>query len=350
MNHDEFLRRKYFPRLDGLRAVSILLVLTWHSNVAALKLLHGQAGVTVFFVISGFIITTLLLREESNNGRASLRSFYIRRVFRIFPLYYLALLVFSLAVFAGFADDAGDYGLRLVHFLTYTNEFATDGTFGHSWSLAIEEKFYFIWPLLAFATPALMRSRVWVGTGLLVVTFAIGLFLPDGYFGIYCPIIAGCVLAILAHNARSYQLMSRTIARPAIALFLFALAVFAILASPYGHVQVLAGIAVALAFPALLFGDQWMGRWLEFKPLAYVGRRAYAIYLFHPLVGSALDVALPPSTQVAWQVIHFVLMLAFSVVLAEVLYRVVEKPMIKIGHRLAGRSKEVKGVPSAAGV
>jgi peptidoglycan/LPS O-acetylase OafA/YrhL len=340
------LQRKYFPRLDGLRALSILLVLTWHSHVSALKLLHGQAGVTVFFVISGFIITTLLLREESNNGRASLRSFYVRRVFRIFPLYYLALLIFSLATFAGFADDAGDYGLRLVHFLTYTNEFATDGTFGHSWSLAIEEKFYFVWPLLAFATPALARFRAWIGVALLAATFAIGLFLPDGYLGIYSPIIAGCVLAILAHRARSYAAMSRTLARPAIALPLFALAVAAILTSPYGHVQVVAGAAVAVAFPALLFGNQWMGKWLEFKPLTYIGRRAYAIYLFHPLVGSALDVALPNSTQVGLQVAHLVLMLVLSVVLAEVLYRVLEKRMIQLGQRLAGRSKSVEGVPS----
>src|SRR5437870_6361968 len=89
--HEEYLARKYFPALDGLRAVSVLLVLAYHVNSSLWDWLSGAEGVSIFFVISGFIITTMCLREESRDGRLSIRGFYLRRVCRIFPLYFVVL-------------------------------------------------------------------------------------------------------------------------------------------------------------------------------------------------------------------------------------------------------------------
>src|SRR5690606_33976224 len=103
-----FLAVRYWPALDGLRAVSILLVVLFHTTDPVWQVIDGRMGVTLFFVISGFLITTLLLREEERRGQVSLRGFYIRRIFRIAPLYYLALgatLVLVLAMGVGERTD-----------------------------------------------------------------------------------------------------------------------------------------------------------------------------------------------------------------------------------------------------
>jgi peptidoglycan/LPS O-acetylase OafA/YrhL len=85
VSHEEYLNRRYFAPLDGLRAVSILLVMTAHTTDPLFHRLHGAVGVTIFFVISGYLITTLLLREEERHGHARIKAFYIRRAFRILP-------------------------------------------------------------------------------------------------------------------------------------------------------------------------------------------------------------------------------------------------------------------------
>ena len=121
-------------------------------------------------MISGFLITTLLLREEERAGRASLWRFYTRRVFRIFPLYFFALAVFSaLVLLFRLGNDPDAFAERLPLLATYNGEFAGSGTFSHSWSLGIEEKFYLVWPLLAFGCLAIRRRRLVVAMGVLVV-------------------------------------------------------------------------------------------------------------------------------------------------------------------------------------
>ena len=341
MNYAGFQETRYFGSLDGLRAISMFLVLIAHSHVTALYPINGHTGVTVFFVISGFLITTLLVREERRDGKVALSGFYIRRVFRLLPLYYLALAVFSVAVFAGLADNAGDYQSRLVFFLTFTNEFASSGTFSHSWSLAIEEKFYLVWAL-AFLAPAIARFRIGVSIALIVVTTAIGLLLPGAYLGIYFPIVAGCGLALAADSPAAYALISR-LSTAAVGLPLVLASVALMFLAPNGHVQVPVGIALTLTFPFLVFGPA--RRLLAARPLVFVGKRAYAIYLFHPLVGSAVDVVFDAGSSVAAQLAHLLFMFVGSLIVADLLFRFFEGPLIRLGHRLAGRTKALKGVP-----
>lgn len=334
LTFERFKAERYFSRLDGLRAVSILLVLIYHGKVSELAAMNGHTGVTIFFVISGFLITTLLLREDERNGKVALKAFYIRRVFRLLPLYYVALAATTAAVVAGFGTDTHEYWGRLPYFLTYMNEFAAPGTFGHSWSLAIEEKFYFVWPALAFAWPLAARHRSWLGVALLAATSLLGLLTPGWYFGVYAPILAGCVLAIVANKPQGFAVVSK-LAGTVPGLVLTALLVVAIALAPGGHTQVIVGLASALAFPFLLFGNDRLVGWLGHHWLTYIGERAYAIYLFHPLVGSAVEVALPAGGGIAFDVLHLVLMFAVSTVVAEILRRTVEDPLRKVGHRLS---------------
>ena len=146
-----------FGSLDGLRAISILMVI-WHHTASALypniRILRlGHLGVHFFFVISGFLLTTLLLREREKHGTISLKHFYIRRSLRIFPLYYAVILVYIAVVY--FVEPTSVYGLafwdNLKYYLTYTsNWFVTHDQprviFYFAWSLATEEQFYLMWP------------------------------------------------------------------------------------------------------------------------------------------------------------------------------------------------------------
>lgn len=331
---EQFKAERYFHRLDGLRAISIVMVLIYHGQIDQLGVLNGHTGVTIFFVISGFLITTLLLREEERNGKVALKAFYIRRVFRLLPLYYVALAVTTAAVIAGFGSDRHEYWSRMPYFLTYLNEFAAPGTFGHSWSLAIEEKFYFVWPALAFALPLGIKYRKWLGAALLGFTACLGLLAPGWYFGVYAPILAGCVLAIVTNHPRGFEFASRLAWTP-VGITLTAALVAAILLAPYGHTQVVVGLVCAAAFPFFLFGNQRLVGWLAQPWLRYIGERAYAIYLFHPLVGRVLEVVIPVDRGVLFGAVHLVLMLAFSTLVAEILRRLVENPMREIGRRLA---------------
>ena len=147
--------KKIIPSLNGLRAISIFIVIFSHVNIVNFsgtlahntRFLDGQFGVTVFFIISGFLITTLLMSEEERTGMISLQNFYLKRIIRIFPVYFILLAVYGLL-----------QSLGILHFttvswltsLTYTKNFHwnSDWETGHLWSLSIEEQFYLFWPLI----------------------------------------------------------------------------------------------------------------------------------------------------------------------------------------------------------
>jgi peptidoglycan/LPS O-acetylase OafA/YrhL len=212
----DYRATRRWPQLDGLRSVSILMVLASHMHDPMWNWIRGGRGVTLFFVISGFLITTLLLREEERTGAVSLRGFYIRRIFRIVPLYAAALLLATVLVLGlGLGEGTSNFTERLPLLATFNGEFAGTGTFSHSWSLGIEEKFYVIWPLL-IALP-LARRRLGGVLAVLVPVAAIAAFVPGvGYFGIYAPIVTGCALAVVMHYEPTYAFVQH-LARPQIA-------------------------------------------------------------------------------------------------------------------------------------
>lgn len=154
----DWLDRGQIPGLDGLRAIAVTWVVLVHSERTAgfpdwLRVVshHGHLGVDIFFVISGFLITTLLIRELERHGRINLRRFYIRRFLRIIPAYCALLAAVAISQSVGRIHvPARDW----IAALTYTTNWLYHPTWelGHTWSLAVEEHFYLIWPFVLFAT------------------------------------------------------------------------------------------------------------------------------------------------------------------------------------------------------
>lgn len=141
---------KYNPAIDGLRAISFLIVFLFHCNIPGFQV--GWSGVNIFFVLSGFLITSILLEAKHSNNYFT--GFYMRRILRIFPIYYAVLF----AMFAFWVLSGGGEWHRMLYYLTYTQNifhaFGADdpirGPIFHTWTLAIEEQFYLFWPFIVY--------------------------------------------------------------------------------------------------------------------------------------------------------------------------------------------------------
>ena len=206
------------PSLDGLRAVSILAVIVHHLALWYPALFHfhtwhvavqGRIGVDMFFVISGFLITLLLLRERRARQSISIKSFYLRRTFRIVPAYLLFCL--GVVVFRRLWSTPLP-GWQWAMVLTYTTDFFLNNltwSIGHTWSLSVEEHFYLIWPVVVCYFP---RQAIWGAIGCIIAAPFFRLFLfhhpnlgIDGdYFTLtrWDCIAMGCVLAYAMTSGR----------------------------------------------------------------------------------------------------------------------------------------------------
>jgi len=293
------------PGLDGLRAVSILLVLCGHldgtrgfySNPGFWGHLGDIAnlGVRVFFVISGYIITLLLLRETEKTGTISIKQFYIRRTLRIFPASYCFILFIALAYrFGLFTLHPGD----LLHAVTYTINYFPERSWwvGHLWSLSVEEQFYLLWP----ATLLLLGTRKGMKAAIAVVLLSPFVRLGIHYFWvsqeptignsfptIADPIATGCLLA-----GYKDDLLARPWFRKIIdsrLFFLIPLGAWALNVRPGARlrwlvletlINLLIGLCVCRA---TIHTKDWAGRALNSRPFVFVGVLSYSLYLWQQL-------------------------------------------------------------------
>jgi peptidoglycan/LPS O-acetylase OafA/YrhL len=343
LSFEAFQQRRHMLALDGLRALAILGVLFHHTRGKPFGLFHGYRGVWVFFVLSGFLITTLALREEVRTGRLDIRAFMIRRVFRILPLYYLMLAAYAIWVFVlnMEPDGAANFEHYFLNFVFYTPEFPIfltkfDVPFGQTWSLGIEEKFYVVWPFLAFGLLAHSRFRLAVTVGLILVTAM--LTATSGWlaqmWGSYTDILIGCLVAQLMQRREVYERLA-VLGRTWIAWAVFAGFAIATMSQWTGTQLGERGysIVAALALIALVTNQRGPATLLSASWLVRIGVWSYAIYLTHTIVFQVVNPLLPEGR--IWNGLTLVATLAIDLPICWLLHVLIEKPLIDVGKRLA---------------
>jgi peptidoglycan/LPS O-acetylase OafA/YrhL len=349
-------RVPYVPALDGLRAIAVIAVLLYHANLGWIP--GGFLGVEIFFVISGYLITLLLVSEHEQSGKLSFRRFWFRRARRLLPAVFALLLVVSLTVVLFVREQAartrGDVVAGLTYttnwYLTFTNSsyfesFGRPPMLQHLWSLAVEEQFYLVWPLvLAFLLWSCKRrpermvvpmlAMVVVSTVLMAV-----LYNPADPSAVYygtdtraAGLILGAAFALfwrpgyldrgpVAARGRTLDLVG-----------LAGLAVLALIMATMGDQDALlyrggflvVGIATLACIAMATHPGSLMSRFLSIRPIVWVGTRSYAIYLWHWPV----YVLTRPGIDVPWSPgFTLVVRLVITGVLAELSYRLIESPI-----------------------
>ncbi|PWI42721.1 acyltransferase family protein [Streptomyces sp. ICBB 8177] len=347
--------------LDGLRAVAVVSVVTYHVHASWLP--GGFLGVDLFFVISGYLITSLLTAERARTGRFRLGAFWIRRARRLLPAMWAVLtLAACTATLAGGDTYAGLRG-NVVAALTYSSNWwqiaQHDAYFTgvggkpvlqHLWSLAVEEQFYVLWPLLLWCLMAVLRRRrdqaaVTLALAAASFTAMALMYTPDTdtsrvYYGTDTHgggLLLGAAAALVLPLARATALRGRTHLRALDALGgggLLALVVAAWLLDGTGAAVYQGGLALscvaAVAVTVAAAGPGRFARVLSARPLVWVGRRSYGIYLWHwPIIACLTGVAPGFAASAAGRVT----MLGLTAVFAVTSYRVLEEPLIRLGVR-----------------
>lgn len=355
-----------FGGLDGLRAVAVLLVLVYHLFPGTLR--GGYLGVDVFFVISGFLISSLLLRELETNGRVRLGAFWRRRARRLLPALALVLLVCTALGAAVGGDVLVGVGAQIAGATFFVNNwlfiangidyFAKDTPelLRNTWSLSIEEQFYLVLPLLLIAAFTLRRPTAravpFLALGgvsaLLMVQLSVREDFPTRiYFGSDTHafgLLFGVALACLLHHraaapaarpGRSQQLLYLGVALAGAGClgWLAATLPEASSASFQGGFQ-LATLAALAAVWAVTRPGALVGQALDMQPMRWIGERSYGIYLWHWPLLVLFNAASPPwaaSPAATW--LTGFAALAATVIVSALSYSFIEQPVRRLGLR-----------------
>lgn len=337
---------KRIPSLDGLRAVSIFLVILGHlyrttgyplNAVTRFLGDFSHFGVQIFFVISGFLITSLLLNEKSSTGVISLKAFYLRRSFRIFPAAFV-YIVFATAMRWLFHHPFP--AKFLIFALTYTWCYVHGGPWvlSHLWSLSVEEQFYLLWPVALVFAFGIRKQTCWA----VMILAPIARILYQHYSpalgssafpAVADNLAAGCLLALYAPQLR--RLPAWVYGLPAT----LAVVLATLVAGYYSErlPGMISGVVPALIAMAMHQLVVRQDRLLNNQVAGYIGRLSYSIYLFQ----QPFTIQSPATNR--WSLFPINLLLAVSLALLS--YYLVERPMLGVGHRLNAkllRSREAR--------
>jgi peptidoglycan/LPS O-acetylase OafA/YrhL len=344
------------PAIDGLRGLAIIGVLLFHLGIPKCSL--GWTGVELFFVISGFLITRILL--NTCEDRDYFKRFYVRRALRIFPIYYLVVITYTAAaVFSTSVEALRMLPMYYVYLQTIPqlrSQFTVVAMLGHTWTLAIEEQFYFIWPLVIF----LVKGRKLLVVITVMIFAAMGLrllslrfanpFLVDGWIGVQIDTLAAG--AMVAYTSRIYD--RQTMQRYLTVAFLGGVASLLLLVSIVGTsvfwtpkiwgrswygpllISVLACTFAGIVGLAAI-GHRWT-RWLEFRSLMRWGKISYGIYLFHPFVFLFVDIVVRHTVHAQSHLASRSIMLvklSLTYLVGSVSWKLIESPILQLKGRFA---------------
>jgi peptidoglycan/LPS O-acetylase OafA/YrhL len=351
--HGAFLRTRHFGSLDGIRCFSILAVVwhhTDHSWVGARWAGRGFLGVDMFFVLSGFLIVTLILREKERTGTVSLKDFYVRRTLRIFPIYY-GLLLGLAAVYLLLKphdDDTRALVAKLPFYLLYLCNFLAvhANNLAITWSLATEEQFYMLWPTVE---KVIRGSAIfWVlGAVLLLnqlVNFGVAdpllnrVYSPDHHPEIldvtFTPIALGVLLAHVLHRPKGFAIVHRLVGSPWSSPFAACALGAALIAAPAdiaGWPRLLIQLLMTLLLASVVLReDHRLSRPLSWKPIVRIGVVSYGMYLFHMLIRHAVLAAMRRAGLEGIILLDFVLVSLATWLFAEVSFHFYEKRFLAL--------------------
>ncbi len=349
------LARKHLPGLDGIRAIAVSLVILYHAGLP----LPGGTGVLLFFVLSGFLITWLLLEEAQNTGRVSLRNFYIRRALRILPAFYVyAAAVLAMAWVRHRPVNYAQLTAALLYVNNYWQGIHGDPNtgFSHTWSLAVEEQFYILWPMLFLSlrrNPARMARvltcailAVWIYRLVLVFVFHVNQgYLYEAFDTRADSLMLGCLLAVLLHEgfaARLFRIACSGRWTVLLTLLLFGLSAVAESRSAFDYRDTI-GFALNGTLAFFLIAQVIPGRGpaglLNWAPIRYLGRISYSLYLWQQIAVPVAEKALAgvhPALRLAGE-------FAAVTAVASASWFCVEKPILGLKKRFgaitAGRTR-----------
>ncbi|MBC2014478.1 acetyltransferase [Listeria welshimeri] len=352
--------RKYVPSIDGLRALAVIAVIAYHLNFSWAK--GGFIGVDIFFVLSGYLITNILLTQWEKNQTLQLKQFWLRRFRRLIPAAYVMIVVvviFSVLFHSEILKNLRGDAIAsffyvsnwwfIFHNVSYFDSFGMPSPLKNLWSLAIEEQFYLIWPvfLLVFLrwvkNPKLLLKIV-IGLGLLSAIWMTILYVPGTdpsrvYYGTdtrLFDLLSGCALAFVwPFNRLSPNIPKRSKAALNIAgtisiLFFFLITALVSEYQPFLYrggllfVAIMGVVMIAtIAHPA-----SYLSKIFSFKPLRWIGTRSYGIYLWHYPIITLTTPVLEIGQPSIWRSI---LQVAATFIIAELSFHYIETPIRKNG-------------------
>lgn len=345
----------YIPKLDSLRAIAAFMVIVSH-YFEELKLGHfayGANGVPIFFVISGFLITSILLAQKNKLDKSLwelFKNFIIKRALRLFPIYYLMIIVlFGLSVFLGlWICDKGDEW----YYFTYTQNwlFYIKGwqspLINHSWSLAVEEQFYLFWPLILLSVPK--KHELKLILFLMFTGIIVRYWLTLNYTGIgtikgvtfsnFDTLGSGALLAyFIQYKVVQVELFLEKYHKPLLVITLVSTLFLTYLNMNNGLIlpQLINVMAVCLVFACFESVNDFMTPFLNLKFIQNIGKISYGIYLYHKpiptffgLLTSKLNIPIPDNKYIL-----FLIYLLVTYIVASLSWKLIESPIGKLKNK-----------------
>lgn len=345
------MKLKYYNNLDGIRAIAALMVMIFHFFQAfdpnsyfwqTIKKVSvfGQTGVTLFFVLSGFLITRILINTKETEGY--FKNFYLRRTLRIFPLYYLFLILSYFIVPYILDAKIPDFSQQIYYYL-YLQNFASTFSWdavgpSHFWSLAVEEHFYLFWPLVIYLFSR--KNLIKIIIGIIVFALLLRIYMVNKDLDVFKftftrfdSLAIGAILAILelknyftSENIKKFVILLCGIFIPTITIWLF------ISGDKNTYIQIFKYLLISFTYFSLigfilcLKNDHLINKFLRSRFLVYTGKISYGLYVYHPLAYALCDNYLNTNSQIINLLIRF----TATYILAALSYHFFESAFLRL--------------------
>ncbi|WP_172449620.1 acyltransferase family protein [Porphyrobacter sp. HT-58-2] len=356
--------RHHRPDIEGLRAVAVIAVLLFHLGIDTAS--GGFVGVDVFFVISGFLIGGIVVREAVA-GHFRLADYLVRRVRRIVPVMVAILAVVSLAAailllpgeLAGYSTSLGFSALFAanIHFWINRGAYAESDheVLLHMWTLGVEGQFYLVLPLIVLGLIRLGRLGLWFGIGVLGLASATASLMLDPVTSFYMlpprlwEFLLGVLVAIVPLPFLGMRAVREALAFTGVAMILYAVIAFDT-GTPFpGWRAAIPCVGAAAIIAAGSHGTSWMGQILETAPARFIGRISYSLYLWHWPVIVLLLLGLPAGAlDPALQIVAALVSLVLAVVSWKFIEEPFRRPAVAVRRLLLGSGLATIGLVGVA--